>query len=105
MVSQEQMILLIREYVFDNMLPEYTFYNVKNKYFQEQSYLLWAAEELVNYISERKAEPPTKVLEDFVKQMDRFSTINPKTKYAFKIVYELSYNILDVCRSAGWIEN
>lgn len=102
-VSQEQMILLIREYVFDNMIPKYTYYNVKKKYFQEQSYLLWAADELIKRISEQKTESPIKSLEDFAIQMSRFSTMNPKTKYAFEIAYNLSSNILDVCRSAGWL--
>lgn len=105
MVSQEQMISVIHEYVFDNMLPQYTFYNVKKGYFQEQSYLLWAAEELANRISERKTESPITVLEDFVEQMSRFSRITSKTKYAFDVAYDLSSNILDVCRSAGWMDN
>lgn len=105
MVSQEQMILLIREYVFDNQVPDYTFYNVKKGYFKKQSYLLWAAEELINQISKHKTESPIKVLEDFTKEMIRFSMMNPKTQYAFEVAYDLSSNILDVCRSAGWIEN
>ena len=105
MVSQEQMISLIRDYVFDNMLPQYTFHNVKNRYFQEESYLLWAADELINRISERRTESPVKTVEDFVRQMKRFSRLNSKSKYAFNVAYELSVNILDVCRAAGWTRN
>lgn len=104
MVSGEQIIELVSEYVFDNMLPEYTFYNVKKGRFEEQSYLLWAVEELEMYISKRKTESPIHVLEDFANKMKRFSRLNSKKEYAFEIAHGLASNILDVCCAAGWID-
>lgn len=105
MVSQDEMILLIREEVFDTMVPQYTFLNAKQGYFKKQSYLLWAADELVNQILNRKADPPIKVLYIFANQMCRFSKLNPDNSYAFDIAYELAINIIDICRAAGWTKN
>lgn len=103
MVYHEQLIFLIREYVFDNILPDYTFFNARNGYFQEQSYLLWAAEELINRITEQRTEPPVQILKGFASQMKEFSKL--KQNYAFESAYKLANNILDVCRSAGWTDN
>lgn len=104
-VSQEEMILLIREEVFDTMVPQYTFLNVKQGYFKKQSYLLWAADELVNQIRNRKADPPMKVLYIFANQMRWFSKLNPDNSYAFDVAHELAINIIDICRAAGWAKN
>src|SRR5574344_1190226 len=86
MVSQEQMISLIRDYMFDNMLPQYTFHNVKNRYFQEESYLLWAADELINRISERRTESPVKTVGSEITELDQMRAFSVAMATAVTVI-------------------
>ena len=106
MVSQEQVISLIREYVFDEELPRYTFANAKSQVFRKKSYLLWAADELMCLLLKRRTESPIRVIEDFKNKTLLFSKIGSiNAKSAFAIAYDLAVNILDVCQAAGWTKN
>lgn len=104
MVSQEQMILIIQDYVYDNILPNYSYFTRKSGYFQRESYALWASEELISYILQQKTEPPIEALTAFVWKMETFAERNTKGKQAFEIARDLSSNILDICRGAGWLD-
>lgn len=103
-VSHEDLIGLIRDYVYDNILPNYSYLTRKGGYFQRESYALWASEELISYISQQKTEPPIEALKAFAWKMETFAERSTKGKQAFEIARDLSFNILDICRGAGWLD-
>ena len=102
MITQDQALSLIQDYVFDDMIPTYTFRNAKSNTFKKESYLLWAADELRGAILLRRTESPIRVMREFKRKMDKYARMSRKSRYPFDVAYDLVDNILDVCKAAGW---
>ncbi len=97
-MNKDQVIFIINEYVYDEILPEYTFIHIQSKYFEKQSHIIWATNELIEYIRKRDGEIDN-ILKDFIDKMQIYSTFNNRTTRMFDIAYELAVNINDVLKA------
>ncbi len=97
-MDKEDIIFIIKEYVYDEILPEYTFINIQSKYFETQSYIIWATNELINYIRKSEGEIDS-ILEYFRNKMETYSIFDSRTTKMFDIAYELTVGIEDVLRA------
>lgn len=65
--------------------------------FDNCSYQKWAFEEIICKVIESQ-EPPSMVIEEYIKMMDRFSTTghSSKTRIIFSIAYDMGLLALDI---------
>lgn len=89
----DKAILVVRDYIAKLKLP----YNEWRKpYFEQASYAIWAANEVLRSIENNKSIPPIMVVEDFIRKMDAFSCINANNSRMFSIAHDTAQDILDV---------
>lgn len=66
------------------------------RYFQYISYSKWTANELLNMVRNQKDIPPTIIVEDFIKKLDRYSCQDSNTSYMFSVAKDTAENVLDL---------
>lgn len=84
---------LVQDYIYELKEPQS---NLPRGMFEQRSYSIWAAEEILKAIKNDGTESSVAVVEDFIKKMDQFSRINPDTSRIFSIAYDISQDILDL---------
>lgn len=104
MISDEEIIFIIEEFVSRDAIPKWTFYSgIKTKLFRTKSLLRWAADYLENYILVHHGLRYEDILISFRERMSNFYLMSGKTKDEFQVAYKLANDIIEILSAAGWI--
>ena len=93
----EKALLLIENYLYYMKKPRR---NLKMDRFAYRSYAIWAAEELLSYVNEHDSVPPLDAVNEFIKMVDNYSSINKETGFIFSIAKDIAEDIFDMLMSA-----
>lgn len=64
--------------------------------FQQESYSIWAANELLNELRKNKTDPPLVVMEEFRDRMDAYSCKNKETSFIFSVAKDTTEVLIDI---------
>ncbi len=98
-MRRNDIVLLIQERVYDEIIPKYTFHNYKSNYFRIQSYISWATDELITFIDNWDLDDASEAIDQFIYNMRLYSTLDTTNTRMFDIALELATDIKDVIRA------
>ena len=64
--------------------------------FQQESYSIWAANELLNELRKNKKDPPLVIMEAFRDRMDAYSCKNKETSFIFSVAKDTAEVLIDI---------
>lgn len=67
-----------------------------DRYAETLAYERWAANEILTLLKLRRREPPLTVIEEFADKVNKYSTFNAKTSFAFSTAYDVAIDILEI---------
>lgn len=85
--------LVVMDYIADLKDPTLC---MRKDMFNQRSYSIWAAEEVLRAIQKNKDIQPIEVVENFIAKMDQYSLQKPSTSYIFSIAYDIAVDIGDI---------
>lgn len=86
----------ITDYIYDLSEP---CRNWPDYYFEERSYMRWAAKELLEYIRSNPQKQPVEVTKDFIRKVTDFARSDRRTRedcFIFTVARETAEDILDI---------
>ena len=95
MTRTDQAILIVRESLehFDSNEASWAHW-----YFDQATYSRWAGDELIDLLKHNRSIAPIRLVNEFTKKMDDFSTMGMSDNMMFSIAKDFSENIGDVLR-------
>ena len=87
-------IAAIRTYV-DNLMSE-PLVLWPHRYFEQQSYSRWAANEILSYVLHHLGMSPITAVEEFANLMDEYSCKNQFSSFGFSVAHDVAMDILDM---------
>lgn len=91
-------VAIIKDYRFNLADPQD---DPRDRYFEKQSYSIWATNEIANLVYYHLDDDPVYLLEDFIHKMDTFADVYPyKGNNPFAIAKHVAEDILDTLYAA-----
>jgi hypothetical protein len=84
---------IVKDYIADLKDPALC---MRKDIFNQRSYSIWAAEEVLRAIQKNKDIQPIEVIENFIAKMDQYSLHKSNTSYIFSIAYDIAVDIADI---------
>lgn len=86
---------VIRNYIYDQRKCMRK-YRPGQQEFEQFSYSVWAANEILTELMNTPDVPPLYTLELFREKMDDYSCLNKETSYIFSVAKDATENIIDM---------
>lgn len=90
----KETIFVLQEYLADHDKPGR--YSWRKEYFEQYSYSRWAVKELIRRIQIKKKVPPILVIEDFIREMDKYSCMRSSSSFMFSVAKDTAEDIYDI---------
>lgn len=89
----ESAIQTVKEYIADLKPPKY---RLKRSFFEQKTYSIWAAKEVLQYLWSHPDTPPIIAIEEFIEKMDKYSLKNRESSFIFSVAHDIAEDILDI---------
>lgn len=68
-------------------------------YFDQRAYGRWAVQEIIELLAKRGSKKPTRVVEEFVRTLDKCYSVRADTREMFRHAREAAEDVLDLLRA------